>query len=144
MEKTVTPKVDLNELIDMLDWDELDSFVDTKTGKIVTLMDEDEEIEEDCEEGDIPDHYISLPGKWDINKYDIMEEFCCEVEDEEMQVNLLNAIRGNGAFGRFKTAIHCYNIEDDWYQFLHESLKEIAIEFCKNNGLAYHYKPRKN
>ncbi|MFI5342873.1 MAG: UPF0158 family protein [Chlamydiales bacterium] len=47
--------------------------------------------------------------------------------------NLLNAIRGRGAFGRFHTTIHCYKIEDDWYQFLHESLKERAIEFCNDH-----------
>ncbi len=56
--------------------------------------------------------------------------------------DLLYAIQGKGAFGRFKTAIHCHHVENKWYQFREERLKEIAIEFCKYYGLTYHDSPR--
>ena len=61
------------------------------------------------------------------------------VRNEKIQEDLLHAIQGRGAFGRFKTAIHCHNIENKWYKFREERLKEIAMEFCERHGLTYHY-----
>lgn len=111
MKNSGKPTVDLNEMIDAFDMnsDAFRSFVNKMSGQIVHLMDgddfpdlEDEEAEDDF----IPEYYVSLPGSWELNKYKIMEDFCSSVEDDEIQYNLLKAIRGNGAFGRFLTAIH--------------------------------------
>lgn len=138
----------MNELIDALDIgnDFIRFFVNEKTGKIDCWTEEGGYLNEEIEDDEfIPDHYIPLPHRWDLNKHGIMEDFCCSIRNKKIQDNLLHAIRGKGAFGRFHTAIHCYNIENDWYQFLHEQLKEIAIKFCKENNLTYHYrrKPQK-
>ena len=163
MQKITKPKVDLFELIETLDIDfeSIRFFVDKLTGKIVTWSEEggfvdmdidddetddeesdDEETEdEDFDDEFIPDHYIPLPDRWDLDKYRIMEDFCCSIEDVEIQHNLLSAIRGKGAFGRFNTAIRCYKIENDWFKYLHENLKEVAIEFCKVHHLDYEYCP---
>lgn len=142
------PAVDLNEVIDALDlnFDSVRYFVNTITGQVICLTEGEDfsDIEEEVEDDFIPDHYIPLPDNWELDKYEIMEDFCCSLEEGEIQENLLRAIRGRGAFGRFKTAIHCYGNQEDWYQFLHNSLKEIAIEFCKAHKLPYKYVPRKS
>jgi hypothetical protein len=146
--KNSGPMVDLNEMIDALDMssDFCRFFINKITCQIVNLMEGEDfsDIDDEVEDDLIPCHYISLSGKWELNKYGIVEDFCYSVEDDEIQNNLLNAIQGKGAFGRFKTAIRCHNIEDDWYQFLHVGLKEIAIEFCNKHKMAYQYLPRRN
>jgi hypothetical protein len=139
------PTVDLNELIDSLDigFDSLRFFVDKKTCQIVSLSDDDdfseEEGDDELDDDSIPEHYIPLPDRWELNKYQMLEDFCFSIEDEKIQVHLLNAIRGKGAFGRFKTAIECLNIQEDWYRYEHECMKEIAIEFCLEHELPYRY-----
>ena len=74
------PKVDLNRIIDALDMspDHFRRFVNTITGEVVILLDEDDfpDIEEEEVEDDlIPDHYISLPDRMELNIYGIMEDF---------------------------------------------------------------------
>lgn len=151
MEKNKDIRVDLNEIIDELDIltmvsDFSRSFVNIQTGRIVHLDQGEDfsDLEDEDLEGDrIPDHYASLPIKEDLNEYEMMEAFCCSIANRKIQDNLLIAIKGKGAFGRFKTAIHCYNIEEKWYKFREAQLKDIAIEFCKRYGLEYHYSPRR-
>lgn len=141
-------QVDLNEVVDAFEMitmtDEGFSrfFMNMHTGRIVTLFEgedftdvEDEDFEDDW----IPEHYVSLPEKDELNEYEMMEAFCCSIKNEKIQEDLLCAIQGKGAFGRFKTAIHCHNIENKWYKFREEYLKEIAMEFCERYGLTYHY-----
>lgn len=134
-------------MIDALEMynDHTRNFINLKTGDIVTLNflngDEFSDFDDEVEEGDewIPDHYIPLPEKWDLNKYGIMSDFCDTFEDVDIYNNLMHAIRGNGAFGRFKTAIYAYGIQDDWYKFQHARLKKIAVNFCKEHNLSYRY-----
>ncbi|MBS0635226.1 MAG: hypothetical protein JSR37_07165 [Verrucomicrobia bacterium] len=150
MQKGVNTTVDLLEVIDAMDIasDTIRFFVNLKNGQIISLVQgenfsdlEDEEIDED--EGDwIPEHYLPLPDRDDVNKYEIMQDFCYQVDNDDMQANLLNAISGTGAFGRFKTAVHCYGIQEDWYEFLNDHLKEMAIQFCEVHDLKFTYNPR--
>lgn len=91
MKTDAQPTVDLNDMIDALDTDNIfRSFVNKVTGQIVRLMDGEDfsDIEEDVEDDFIPDHYIPLPDSWDLNKYEIMEDFCHSIEDEKIQDNL--------------------------------------------------------
>jgi hypothetical protein len=144
-------QVDLNEIVDalemiaMTDDDFSRSFVNMHTGGVVTLFagEDFSDVEDEDLEGDwIPEHYTLLPDKDDLNEYEMMEAFCGSITNEKIQEDLLHAIQGRGAFGRFKTAIHCHNIENKWYEFQEERLKEIAIEFCELHGLTYHYSSR--
>lgn len=132
----------LNEMIDMLDMqsDSFFTFVNQENGQLVSFTEDDEEYDGE----NIPAHFIPLPSNWDLNMYEIMENFCHSVEDAEIKHELLHAICGRGAFGRFKTAIRCYKIEEEWYRFQHESLKEIAIEFCNAHKVLYTYSPKSN
>lgn len=143
-------QLDLNEIVDALEMlamtnDFSRSFVNMLTGRIVTLFEGKDfsDIEDEDLEGDwIPEHYASLPQKDELNEYEMMETFCCSITNGKIQEDLLCAIQGKGAFGRFKTAIHCHNVENKWYKFREARLKEIAIEFCERHRIMYYYSPR--
>ena len=83
------------------------------------------------------ENYIELPTKDEINEYDIMEEFCLTISDQRKQDSLLRAIRGKGAFRRFKDRIIELDIENQWYVYRGEQLKQIAIEWCRDNHINY-------
>ncbi|MEJ2710095.1 MAG: UPF0158 family protein [Anaerolineales bacterium] len=83
------------------------------------------------------DDYRELPSKFEIHEYSIMEDFCFTVEDEDLSDRLLNTIRGRGAFRRFKNTIYEYGIEDDWYAFRYDALKEIARDWLEMNDISY-------
>lgn len=120
------------------------SFLNRNDGQIVSLTDEEDlsDVDEEVEDDFIPEHYLPLPEKDEINEYSIMEKFCCSIDDEKIKDKLLYAIQGKGAFGRFRTLIHNYEIEEHWYRFKHARLKEIAIEFCEFHNIPYYYTPR--
>ena len=148
--------VKLNNIIEGMEFqtEESCSYVNKKTGEVVWIT--DEEIE--AVEGDDPienfpawqhesiktarkiletDDYISLPSKFDIHEYNIMERFCLSIEDDEVRDIMYRSIKGSGAFRRFKDNIHRYNIAEDWYKFREEAFKEIAIDWCKKNDIVY-------
>ena len=66
-----------------------------------------------------------------------MERFCYSVEDEELSNELLDQIRGSGAFRRFKDAIYRHGITDDWYRFRQAALEEIAVKWLEANNIPY-------
>lgn len=150
-------RVKLNDIIEGLDFesDERNSFLDKRTGEVVSISEEEMQAAEDDEPiEDFPDwqqdfvriakeiadetgNYIALPTKFDIDEYSIMEKFCLSLDDSEMSDELYSAIKGGGAFRRFKDAIYEYGIADDWYKYRNDALKEIAIEWCQENGISY-------
>ncbi|MGH9933104.1 MAG: hypothetical protein ACREA9_28300 [Pyrinomonadaceae bacterium] len=63
------------------------------------------------------DEWTQLPSKFDIHEYHIMEEFGRSIEDPELRDNLLHAIRGSGAFGRFRYALDTFGLREAWFEF---------------------------
>lgn len=80
---------------------------------------------------------IILPTQYEINEYQIMADFIEIIENEKIKEKLQNIIQGKGAFRRFKDYCFQVNIIQDWYRFKEKKYKEIAIEWCKQNGLKY-------
>jgi len=150
-------RVKLDDIIEGLECqsDESHSYLDKRTGKVILISDEElfaAENDEPIE--DFPDwqhdqikiakeilqetgDYIGLPSKFDIHEYSIMERFCLSIDDPEISDTLYSLIKGSGAFQRFKDAIHKYDIADDWYKYRDNRLKEIAIEWCEENGIEF-------
>ncbi len=150
-------RVKLDDIIEGLECqsDESHSYLDKRTGKVILISDEElfaAENDEPIE--DFPDwqhdqikiakeilqetgDYIGLPSKFDIHEYSIMERFCLSINDPEISDTLYSLIKGSGAFQRFKDAIHKYDIADDWYKYRDNRLKEIAIEWCEENGIEF-------
>ncbi len=154
--------VNLNELVDELGFhmDEFCKYLNKKTGELVTMPCEVLSAIEDGDDDSYSDlewtekcvliakdiieteDYIKIPFD-EINHYRIMEDFCYSLEDDKVREILCVAIEGKGAFSRFKGVIARYDIQDLWYQYRDEKLKEIAIRWCNANGIAYEYQPGK-
>lgn len=136
-------KVNLNEVIEAIDMasDGIQNFYDKRTGQIVTRFDSmiygdyDDELEDDLEEN--WDQYISLPEAFDIDNYSIMEDFIDDLNNSTIQNQLARAIRGKGAFRRFKDIVIELGISDQWYHYLDEAHRKIAIKWCHDNDIEY-------
>lgn len=149
--------VNLSVLIDALDFhlDESLVFLNKETGEIVHVLKHYLPMVEDGEDGrnllpwekevfkiaeDIVDHeenYVEIDTQFEVDDYDIMEDFCLAVKNSQVQEQLLSAIRGKGAFRRFKDKIEFFDIEEEWYDYRYHRLKEIAINFCEKNEIDY-------
>ena len=150
-------RVKLSEIIEGLEFqsDESSSFLNKKTGEVVLMTDYAMQAAEDDEPvEDLPDweqdlvaiareiivengEYIPLPTKYDIDEYSIMERFCTSLDNQEIGDILCDLISGSGAFRRFKNAIHEYDIADEWYKYRNNAIKEIAIEWCRENNIEF-------
>ncbi len=134
--------------------DEHTAYFDRESGEVLMVSDDDiraaeedhslEELPEWQQEmiemarriaDDTKDRYLALPSKWDFHEYKVMERFCWSLENEERSDDLLSAIRGRGAFRMFKDRIHRLGIQDDWYRFRDEALKELAADWAEANDL---------
>ncbi len=126
-------KVKLQEVLEALEGTgvETDYYYDTKHQEILMVFDgmvngeTNPELIEDISEGFIED-YIPLPGQYDINEYSLMEEFIYELPAGRAQDVLESAIRGKGAFRRFKDHLYDFGLEQKWYQYRDEAYEEIA------------------
>lgn len=149
-------KAKLRDLVDGIDFqiDESFSYFNTRTGEVVTLSEEDMRYAEDdypledepewmsdvaelakdvLESGD----YIELPSQWDVHEYRIMEDFCLTQTSGDIQHQLLRAIKGRGAFRRFKDTAFDTGVIDEWYNYKNRRIEEIAIDWCKEHNIDY-------
>ncbi|WP_419903528.1 UPF0158 family protein [Kiloniella sp.] len=83
------------------------------------------------------DEFIALPDSFEIHEYQIMEHFCYTIEDERVRNTLLLAINGKGAFRRFKDRVFEEAVDANWRRFRDSALKQIAVGFLENQGIAY-------
>ena len=152
--------VKLKDIVDGMDMqmDESRVFLNKETGEIITISTEELSIAEDSEEDDdfseYPDwqqdsikealdvvadgeNYEELPDKFEINEYEIMEEFCESIGNERIGNALYSSIRRRGAFRRFKDSVFRFGMEEDWYRFREEALWDIAVRWCEGNEIEY-------
>ena len=134
--------------------DEWTAYLNRRTGELVTVTDDDARLAvEDEEAADLPDwqqerlpkvrevlgsdDFLVLPDKDEINEYGIMEDFCLGLEDPALRDALLGAIRGSGAFRRFKDAIHDRGVAEAWYAYREQAFEEIAVEWLEANRMPF-------
>lgn len=149
----------LTKIVDALEmqFDDALSFFDRETGGVETvsadLLGEAEESDTD-EMPDIPEWqeeewgtvkrivanengFVRLPTKFDIHEWQIMSDFSNAVKSEEIRAELLDAIHGAGAFRNFKAAVRRRGMEDERYKFRADALRQIAIDWCEENDIAW-------
>jgi hypothetical protein len=85
----------------------------------------------------VSDDFLIFPSKFELNEYKMMEKFCHDIQHESLKEVMVDAIKGKGAFSRFKMYAERFNILDDWYEYRRDRYREIAEEWCKENGLSY-------
>ena len=149
--------VKLSEIIDGMEsqTDEATAYLNKETGEIVLLSDEEFSAAEEkrplesypeWQRGlireaarileDDEDRYVELPSKFDVDEYRMMERFALSVDDE-FSADLLAAIKGKGAFRRFKDRAARFGIEEDWYKFRAAKFKDSAVDWSESNDIEY-------
>ena len=148
--------VKLGAIVDAMEMqsDATHQYLHVPTGEFLAVTDEEFFFaEEDEPLDDLPDwqrdevedakkilesdEYLQVPDKFEINEYKIMERFCFTIDDDEISDDLYHAIKGKGAFRRFKDKILYYGIEQDWYQYRDDTFYEIAREWCEDNEIPF-------
>jgi len=156
----MTATITLGVIIDaiLLQAEDTSSYLNRGTGAVVVISDREmraaeegaspdwfaewqrdnvriaEEILEDEEEAT----YIPAPSRFDIDEYRIMEGFCRSVVSAEVSDQLYDAMKGKGAFRRFKDKALELGVAEEWYKHRDEEFRRIAIGWCERNGVAYH------
>jgi len=151
------PIVNIEEIVDALGMqpDEMASFVNLDTGAVETIdndllaqAEESPDSEPDLsdwqeEQWEIArniastDRYKALPSKHDVHEWAIMDEFIKTVSDLAVRNELAAAIRGPRAFRKFKDILSRHETEQAWYNFRDAKLREIAIQWCEENQIAW-------
>ena len=114
------PVVSLRDVIEALDLesDELHSYLDPRTGEIVTFNEEEARLAESGEWESAPEwmkeylpkikraledeQMLEFPDRAHIDEWRMMQDFALEQEQCRCQPELVSAIHGSGAFRRFQ------------------------------------------
>ncbi len=81
------------------------------------------------------ERYRVVPHQNSYEGYRDMQEFIWSLEDERLRELLEVAIRGSGAFGRFKDVIHRDSTaRDKWYLFRDARQHERILEWLRREG----------
>ena len=131
-------KVKLADIIEAIEMTDNYSDLDMETGEIECLNDMIMSPEEREEIGErLDEHgFCRLPSQYDINDYEIMDDFVQTLSGKSYTY-LDSTIRGRGAFRKFKDGILRMGIEENYYAYQAEAYRQIAIEWCQENGIEY-------
>lgn len=133
------------------------TFINIKTGEVITLMreeivaaEDEKPIEqfpewqrENIEKAiniieDEDGVYVDFTLRNNFNEYEIMEDFIVSLKDQDIREELYDAIQGRGAFRRFKDRIIEFGVDKQWYKYKENKIKELVIEWCKDHNIEFH------
>jgi hypothetical protein len=133
------------------------AYIHRTSGEIITLSEEMRSCAEGDDEDfdahsygwgeDLPlekirevmdsDEWVALPDRFEIHEWNIMLDFTDTVQNADRRGELVAALRGRGAFRRFKDTLARHGLQDRWYAFHRQALEEIAREALDAAGIAY-------
>jgi hypothetical protein len=152
-------EVELDVIIEALEMadDTISSYLDAETGEVHSISEEEFDLAEDPQTAieDLPSwqreavtlarsiqkqegkRYMALPDKFDVHEWAMMDRFSMTLRDAQMRNDFHGGIRGAGAFRLFKHLLTEYDLWDAWNRFKQVELRQMAIEWCKENGITY-------
>ncbi|MGQ7420549.1 UPF0158 family protein [Streptococcus suis] len=131
---------DIVDALQMLDQDDR-YYYDSHLDELVYLSVEEtslkarEDLEEEIEE-DVIGRFVRLPTYYDFNPYTFMELYISDLTDGDLSGRLSRAIRGRGAFRRFKNELERCDRLEEWYAFETQCYKELVLDWCQENEIA--------
>ena len=151
----MTTSAVLDDLIDALEMqsDSIFSYLDRETGEVFSISEESLSLSEAEPEriGMLPDwqkqeaelavriqttdRYLELPNRFDVNEWNIMNEFSQQVKKDPIRNNLLGAIHGNHPFRRFKDEIAKHDLWEEWNRFRRRAFGEILGDWSEENNI---------
>lgn len=152
--------VSLDDVVEQLhmQMEETSSYLHEETGETIMVRDEDVRQAESLRDGEVDKEdlpkwqrdflpkvldavfgpeWLALPSQWDIHDYEIMENFCHSVEDDDHREQLLRAIRGRGAFRYFRDTADRLGLTEDWYAYRDQAYEDIAVEWLEEHDIPY-------
>ena len=81
------------------------------------------------------DEYVALPNRAAIDEHHMMEQFAFALDDALVRESVCDALRGVGAFGRFKAMVHRLGLAEAWHTHRSSAYTEIARNWCEANGV---------
>lgn len=122
-----------------------EQYLNMETGEIISLSngtwsDMDDEDKALAEEIDSTDKYVRLPNQYDIDEYNIMEEFAYATQNPRYQEKLLCVLRGRKPYRNFKDEINYLGISESYYAWRLIALCKIAKNWCEENEVPYEIK----
>src|SRR5687767_3798850 len=152
----MTLPVKLQDVIDALELtsDSNSHFLDRRTGEIEIITEDvwnaaendelisthpewERELILKAREIQSTDHFVELPNKFDIDSYEMMERFCHEYPNRGISEKLSAAIKGKGAFRRFRDKISDLGIEEEWNRFERQCLEDIAVDWLQAEEIPF-------
>jgi hypothetical protein len=152
-------EVKLDAILEALELtsDSMSSYLDTESGTVVPITEEEFDLAAQAEAGDedSPDwqreaialarriqeeegkRYLALPDTFDINEWGIMDRFTNTLRDDPLRNDFRSGIRGAGAFRVFKRMLSEHNLWEAWDQFKRAELRQLAIDWCEEHGVAF-------
>jgi hypothetical protein len=112
-------------------------FLDTETGDAVRVSeyDDDDELRDQIEEG-FGERFIRIPYQGSSAGYRDMEEFAGAVTDDRLRALLEVAIRGKGAFRRFKDVLMEHPAERErWFAFHNARVHDRIRRWLDGEGI---------
>ena len=149
------PVVSLRDVIDALDLesDELHSYLDPRTGEIITFNEEEARIAESGQWDKAPEwmkeylpkikraledeQVLEIPDRAHIDEWRMMQNFALEQEPCRCRPELEAATHGSGAFRRFKDTIRRLGLEDQWFRYRDAAFEQFAKEWLEANKISY-------
>jgi hypothetical protein len=152
-------EVKLDVIIEALESvdDSISSYLDIETGEVHSITEEEFDLAGDPQTAieDLPNwqreavklarsiqeqegkRYLALPDKFDVHEWAIMERFSMTLRDAQLRNNFHDGIRGAGAFRLFKHLLTEYSLWEAWNRFKQVALRQMAIQWCKENGITF-------
>jgi hypothetical protein len=117
------------------------AHLNTRTGELFTEPTEDapdgQEFRAKAEEKLAEPGWEPLPDRFEIDEWSVMADFSERMPDGDRRTALLHAIRGGGAFGRLKSLVRAFGIEQQWYGFREAALAGVARRWLEVHGVPY-------
>ncbi|MBE2270601.1 MAG: hypothetical protein IAE80_20355 [Anaerolinea sp.] len=143
MRQLTISRVDFEDAFEIGNF-ETDAYLDCTSGAVIFITADDRAAYDFASETDDADtseavnthlidqieaefgtRYLAIPKQDSREGYRDMEQFIAALEDEKLQSLLETAIRGKGAFRRFKDVLHLYpEAQQAWFKFRDEHLAE--------------------
>lgn len=137
--------------------DEWSCYFNTESGEFVMVGNEYLSIAEESEEDDFSNYmdwerefiqvafdvlknwstHEKLSDKFDVDEYQVMEDFSYSYRNENISQVLCDSISGRGAVRRFKDLCARLGIEDELYKYKENAFLDVAREWCEFKKIQY-------
>ncbi len=134
--------------------DDETTFVDRRTGRMVTLGDElaanleaDEPLDEalDFSETELEDlrrklrsgRLLPLPTKAETKEFQLQERFCAGIAEGPAKEQMLKVMRGQTGFRSFDGAVARLGIAEQWHRYRDTGFAGVAIVWLERNELPF-------